>query len=164
MRLYGLRLLVAILTFAAGVALSSPLIIKHTTTPCMRSVETRSGPASEPVIVAVGLPPTPPLLAGRPYKDEHGVINSGVLNGLAMSKPQPEYPAVAKAAGVYGSVAVRVLVNEEGRVVSAEAESGHPLLQQAATAAALRAGFKPVLLSGQPVRFTGVLTYTFKPE
>ncbi len=163
MRLYGLRLLVAILTFAAGVAVSSPLIFKSTT-PCMRSVETRSGPASEPVPVAVEVPPTPPLLAGRPYKDEHAVINSGVLNGLAMSKPQPEYPAVAKAAGVSGSVVVRVLVNEEGRVVSAEAESGHPLLRQAAAAAALRAGFKPVSLSGQPVKFSGVLVYTFKPE
>jgi TonB family protein len=168
MRLYGLRLLVALLTFAAGVAAGSLLNFKRTT-PCMRSVETRSVPVSAPVVVEAprweGISrPTPPLLLGRPYTDEHGVINRGVLNGMALSKPQPAYPTVAKSAASSGTVFVRVLVNEEGRVVSAEAESGHPLLRQAAETAALRARFEPVLLSGRPVKFSGVLSYNFGLE
>jgi protein TonB len=170
MRLYGLRLLVAIVTFAAGVAASSLLNFERTT-PCMRGVETRSVTVSAPAPVVVEAPrregishPTPPLLVGRPYTDDRGVINRGVLNGMALSKPQPAYPAVAKAARVSGSVAVRVFVNEEGRVVTAEAESGHPLLRQAAVSAAFRAGFEPVLLSGRPVKFSGVLVYNFSLE
>jgi protein TonB len=85
-------------------------------------------------------------------------------DGKALSKPQPAYPPVAKAAGASGTVTVRILVDEEGNVVSAAAVSGHPLLQQAAVAAARQAKFSPTLLSGQPVKVTGVVTYNFVPE
>jgi TonB family protein len=89
------------------------------------------------------------------------VVSGGVLNGKAVSKPAPEYPAEAKAAGANGMVTVQILVDEEGNVVSASAVSGHPLLQQAAVAAARAARFSPTRLSGQPVRVSGVVTYNF---
>jgi TonB family protein len=92
------------------------------------------------------------------------VISGGVLNGKAVSKPQPAYPPIAKAAGASGVVTVQILVDEEGNVVSAAAVSGHPLLQQAAVAAAREAKFSPTLLSGQPVRVSGVVTYNFVLE
>ncbi|HEX8190279.1 MAG TPA: TonB family protein [Pyrinomonadaceae bacterium] len=92
------------------------------------------------------------------------VISGGVLNGKAVSKPQPEYPPAARAAGASGTVTVQILVDEEGNVVSAAAVSGHPLLQQAAVAAAREAKFSPTLLSGQRVKVSGVVTYNFAPE
>ncbi|MFS8087085.1 MAG: TonB family protein [Acidobacteriota bacterium] len=52
-------------------------------------------------------------------------------------------------------------VDEEGKVISAHALSGHPLLQAAAIAAARQARFSPTKLSGQPVKVTGVLIYNF---
>ncbi|HEV2905507.1 MAG TPA: TonB family protein [Pyrinomonadaceae bacterium] len=88
-------------------------------------------------------------------------IAGGVLNGKAISKPEPVYPPVAKAARASGSVTVEILVDESGRVVSASAVSGHPLLQGAAVTAAREARFSPTLLSGQPVKVSGVLTYNF---
>ncbi|HEV7891324.1 MAG TPA: cytochrome c oxidase assembly factor Coa1 family protein [Pyrinomonadaceae bacterium] len=88
-------------------------------------------------------------------------ISGGVLNGKAVSKPEPPYPSLAKAARASGTVTVQVTVDESGKVVAAKAVSGHPLLQSAAVAAARQATFKPTLLSGQPVRVTGVLTYNF---
>jgi len=91
-------------------------------------------------------------------------ISGGVLNGKAVSKPEPPYPAIAKAARASGTVTVQVTVDEEGRVTSARAVGGHPLLQHAAVAAARQARFNPTLLSGKPVKVTGVLTYDFKPE
>jgi periplasmic protein TonB len=91
------------------------------------------------------------------------VISGGVLNAKAVSKPQPAYPPIAKAAGASGTVTVQIVVDEEGNVVSAKAVAGHPLLQQAAVAAAREAKFSPTLLSGQPVRVTGVVTYNFVP-
>jgi TonB family protein len=92
------------------------------------------------------------------------VISAGVLNGKAISKPQPPYPAIAKAARAQGTVTVQVTVDETGGVTSAKAVSGHPLLQQAAIAAAKQAKFSPTLLSGKPVKVSGVLTYNFVLE
>lgn len=88
-------------------------------------------------------------------------ISGGVLNGKAISKPEPPYPSLAKAARASGAVVVKVTVDESGKVVSAEAVSGHPLLRPAAVAAAREATFAPTLLSGKPVRVSGLLTYNF---
>jgi TonB family protein len=102
------------------------------------------------------------VVAGVPMTPEQkGVVSGGVLNGKAVSKPQPEYPEIAKAARASGTVTVQILVDEEGNVVSASAVSGHPLLQQAAVAAARAAKFSPTRLSGQPVKVSGVVTYNF---
>lgn len=91
-------------------------------------------------------------------------ISAGVLNGKAVSKPQPAYPALAKAARASGTVTVQVTVDETGSVVAAEAVSGPPLLRAAAVQAARQAKFSPTLLSGEPVRVSGVLTYNFVLE
>jgi TonB family protein len=55
----------------------------------------------------------------------------------------PNYPPIAKAARAEGVVTVDVKVDGAGRVSSASAMSGHPLLQQAAVAAAKRWEFDP---------------------
>jgi TonB family protein len=90
-----------------------------------------------------------------------GPITGGVLNGKAVSKPAPAYPPVARAARASGTVVVRIVVDEEGKVTEAEAVSGHPLLRQAAVQAAKHARFSPTFLSGQPVKVTGNITYNF---
>ena len=90
-----------------------------------------------------------------------GAINGGVLNNKAVSLPLPPYPPIAKAAHASGSVKVQVTIDEEGNVVSAQAVSGHPLLQAAAVAAARQAKFSPTKLSGQPTKVQGVVVYNF---
>lgn len=90
-------------------------------------------------------------------------VSGGVLNGKAISLPEPGYPPKAKAAKTGGSVSVQVLIDEEGRVVSASAVSGHPLLQQAAVAAARGARFSPTLIKGIAVKVSGIVTYNFIP-
>ena len=89
------------------------------------------------------------------------VVSGGVLNGKAISKPQPAYPPIAHAARAKGTVVVQVLVDELGNVISARAVSGHPKLREAAQTAAKRAKFSPTLLQGQPVKVSGVITYNF---
>jgi TonB family protein len=90
-------------------------------------------------------------------------INGGVLNGKAISLPQPAFPPIALQAKASGTVVVQVLVDEQGNVIGAHAVSGHPLLQAAAVAAARQAKFQPTFLLGEPAKVTGVLTYTFSP-
>lgn len=101
-------------------------------------------------------PPMPPRRAAPPR-----LVSRGVINGLATYKPQPAYPLAARLARVQGQVVVQIVVDEHGRVMSAQATSGHALLRQAAVAAARRARFTPTLLSDQPVRVSGAITYNF---
>ncbi len=84
----------------------------------------------------------------------------GVLNGRVIKKPPPEYPSAAKNARVSGTVVVRIMVDETGKVIKSEAICGHPLLQKAAAEAAA-ARFTPTLLHGQPVKVTGIISYNF---
>jgi TonB family protein len=102
--------------------------------------------------------------AESPSPSDGETVAEGALDGKAISKPQPPYPAMAKAAHASGLVTVRVTVDETGHVVSAEPVSGHPLLHAAAVAAAKQARFAPTLRDGEPVRVTGVLTYNFVLE
>jgi protein TonB len=121
-----------------------------------------SGGGGAPVVVSNDdEPPPPPKPTPTPVPKPRAPISGGVLNGKAISKPQPAYPAIAKAARASGTVTVQVTVDETGRVISASAVGGHPLLQQAAVAAARQARFSPTLLSGQPVKVNGVITYNF---
>lgn len=89
------------------------------------------------------------------------IASGGVLNGKALSLPRPEYPSGAKNARASGTVAVQVTIDEQGKVISARAKTGHRLLQPACELAALRAKFSPTLLCGQPVKVTGIITYNF---
>lgn len=91
-------------------------------------------------------------------------ISGGVLNGKAVSLPQPAYPPIAKQVNASGQVVVQVLVDERGNVVSASVVSGHPLLHGPALAAARRAKFSPTKLAGKPVRVRGVIQYNFAPQ
>jgi hypothetical protein len=85
------------------------------------------------------------------------------LNGKALKLAKPTYPAAARAVRAGGAVSVKVLIDEDGKVFSAEPVSGHPLLRTASIIAACGSEFQRVLLSGQPVRVVGVITYNFVP-
>jgi len=89
-------------------------------------------------------------------------ISAGDLTDKAISLPQPLYPPIAKATHASGTVIVQVEVDETGRVVSAHAVSGHPLLQAPCIQAARQARFEPKKLSGQAVKMTGTIRYSFQ--
>jgi TonB family protein len=99
-----------------------------------------------------------------PAPSDGRTVSGGVLDGKAVSKPAPPYPALAKAARAAGVVTVQVTADESGHVVSAEAVSGHPLLREAAVQAARQARLSPTLLGGKPVKVSGLLTYEFVSE
>jgi TonB family protein len=145
---FALRLLVALLTFAIGVAASTLFSFKRAP-----SCEKQRMPVVVASQVMTELPQPPRYACNR--------IFGGILNGKAISKPGPVYPSDAKAAHVEGTVVVQILVDESGRVSSAEALSGPMLLRDAAVDAAREARFSPTFLSGQPMKVSGTLTYNF---
>lgn len=89
------------------------------------------------------------------------LVTGGILNSKATTLPVPPYPPAARAVRAEGAVSVQVTVGEDGSVISATAVSGHPLLRAAAVKAARQATFSPTMLSGQPVRISGVVVYNF---
>lgn len=101
----------------------------------------------------------PPIPKSAPKKPI--TKTKGVVNGDAISLPKPPYPAIARAAGVTGTVSVQVLIDETGRVVSAKAVDGHAFFKVEAERAARNAKFNPTLLSDQPVKVSGVIVYRF---
>ena len=90
------------------------------------------------------------------------IVNGGVLNGRAISLSTPNYPAAARAMRAAGQVMVEVSVDESGRVTSARAISGHPLLRNSAEAAARQSRINPVRIDNENVKTTGVLIYNFR--
>ena len=109
-------------------------------------------------VVEIGTPPPamPPVHPPVPR-----VVSKGPITGLALSLPKPPYPPIAKQAGADGPVNVQVLIDETGKVVSAKAISGSPLLRAAAQQAAYGARFSPTRLGDQAVKVSGVITYNF---
>ena len=92
---------------------------------------------------------------------EPGVVEGGVVNGWAVRLVQPAYPTVAKGAHAGGQVQVQVLIDETGKVISAVAMSGHPLLHGAAIEAAKASKFTPTIKSGIAVKVRGTIIYNF---
>ena len=111
----------------------------------------------EPPPPAVVPTPTP----APPRREGPVTLTSSIISSKTLEKPAPPYPAIAKAANVQGTVAVQIVVDERGKVISAKATSGHPLLLNAAVQAAYRASFTPTVLGGLPVKVTGSITYNF---
>ena len=113
---------------------------------------------TETLVVDLETPPElPPVKKVSPPK----VISKGPITGEAVYLPKPAFPPIAKQMRAQGAVAVQVLIDETGKVVSANAVSGNPVFLHAAQKAAFQARFKPTRLGDQPVKVSGVITYNF---
>jgi TonB family protein len=95
---------------------------------------------------------------------ESGTIQAGILNGRAVKLVQPSYPQAARQAHASGLVQVRVVIDENGRVIQARAMNAsnlHSALVAVSEDAARRSLFTPTLVSGKPVKVNGIIIYNF---
>ena len=103
-----------------------------------------------------------PNTKNLPALTTYNNISGGVLNGKAISLPRPFYPNGVRQRGVV-SVAVKVTIDETGKVITARAQPGEverifiPIAEQAAK----EARFSPSYLCGEAVRVTGIIIYNF---
>ncbi len=89
-------------------------------------------------------------------------VEVGDLNAKAIGLPKPVLTEEAKRLKATGKVQVRVLVDENGKVVSATALNNVAVLRAIAEDAARQTTFNPLTVDGITVRFTGVLTFDFR--
>lgn len=125
-----------------------------------------SNSGDENAAKTVVIPPPPPLIKHEPkpiveQPKKVAVISGGVVNGRASNLVKPIYSAAARAVRAQGRVEVQVTIDEEGRVISANAVNGNPLLIPSAVSAARASKFTPTLLSNQKVKVTGIIVYNF---
>jgi TonB family protein len=123
----------------------------------------------EPVLNAPPPPPPPPIeptapppavlaAPGGPVR-----VSAAVVAGMALSKPDPVYPAEAKAAHVQGAVILHAIISKQGAIEKLEVISGNGMLVNSARDAVSQWTYKPYLLNGQPVEVETSITvnYTF---
>jgi TonB family protein len=70
---------------------------------------------------------------------------------VMLSRKKPDYPSMARAAGIEGTVVVNVYVGKDGRVIKGKVVEGPLPLRDAALASALTAMFKPATTDKRPV-------------
>ena len=82
--------------------------------------------------------------------------------GTILKKVQPQYPAVAKSAGVQGQVVLHAIIAKDGTIESLEAVSGPEMLKGAAIDAVKQWVYQPYLLNGMPQRVDTTITVNFQ--
>lgn len=85
-----------------------------------------------------------------------------LINSQALVLPKPPYPSLARQIRLQGTVVIQVLIDENGKVLSAKPVSGHPLFIPEAQRAAMQARFSPTTLNGVPVKISGMISYNFQ--
>ena len=139
-------------------AVVAPYISDPATPPSASTCETCNGNGTSTTPVVENRTPPP---AVEPIKPTTVRVSPGVIIAKILDLPKPAYPALAKQARIQGPVNVQILVDETGKVISAQAVKGSPMLTKAAEDAARRARFTPTKLGDQPVKVQGVITYNF---
>lgn len=91
-------------------------------------------------------------VASMPAAESHGAETDALPNQLY--NPEPDYPAREYAAGIGGTVKVRIRLGDNGRVAQASIyrSSGEAALDQAALQAVRRWRFEPVSSTHRTVR------------
>jgi hypothetical protein len=108
--------------------------------------------------------PTPATAAVLPTGSsapEPQLVSTGSLSGRETKRVTPVYPSIAKTRGVFGTVRVFAIVDENGKIWVTNSE-GPALLRQAAEEAAKAWTFPPSLVNSKPVRLAGYLDFEFR--
>jgi len=113
----------------------------------------------------VGIPasvfhPNPPQVVQSAPPSKH-VISGGVTEGMLLYKTTPVYPAIAKAAGVGGTIVLAATISKGGLIENLRVQSGPPMLRQAALDAVRNWRYRPYLLNNQPVEVETTVNVVF---
>ena len=88
-------------------------------------------------------------------------VSTGTMAGSLISRPDPVYPPIAKAAHVQGAVVLHAIISKQGTIEKLQAISGPQMLQGAAMDAVQRWKYKPYILDGEPTEVETTVTVNF---
>src|SRR5262249_797353 len=84
------------------------------------------------------------------------LFQGGLMAGIMTIGPAPVYTQEAKNSGAFGSVLMKITIDEKGQLTAFSVLSGHSLLNTTAEQAARRSTFAPARREGMPVAVTGI--------
>ena len=99
------------------------------------------------------LPPPPP--------PAHMVRLSSMREGDLIYKVKPEYPSLARSAGIQGSVVLQAVISRQGTIENLRVLTGHPMLVRAAVAAVIQWRYRSYVLNNEPVEVETQITVNF---
>ncbi len=108
---------------------------------------------------SIGTAATPQVRLIRPTKL---VISSGVMAGNKLSGAPPEYPAIARLAGVQGTVVLGATISRSGTIENLHVIGGPPMLIAAAEQSVRTWRYRPYLLNGEPVAVETTVYVVFR--
>jgi protein TonB len=104
-------------------------------------------------------PPPPPKPKAAPTAPIR--VGGNVQQANLISQPKPQYPPLAKAARVQGTVKFQATISKDGSIQDLQLLGGPPLLVQAAQQAVLQWKYRPTLLNGEPVEVITTIDVNF---
>jgi protein TonB len=105
-------------------------------------------------MIGAAAPPPPPVVARPPRV-------SRMMDGFLVQRIQPDYPVIAKRAGIQGAVVIAALISKEGAIENLRVLSGHPMLIPAAMSAVKQWRYRPYILNGDPIEVDTQITVNF---
>ena len=88
-------------------------------------------------------------------------VGGNVQQAKLISSTNPEYPLMAKSAGVQGAVVLEAVISKQGTVGKLNVISGNRLLVRAAMEAVKKWQYRPTLLNDDPVEVITTITVNF---
>ncbi len=128
--------------------------------------------AASTTIAVTHAPVVKPSAAGVPVSDANvrpkymapatiGASAASMASRLVYAPP-PAYPMMAEMTRLQGKVTVEAVVGKDGRVVRAQAVSGHHLLRGAAVREVYGRRYRPYTLNERPVNVATIVTVDFR--
>jgi periplasmic protein TonB len=99
--------------------------------------------------------PAPPPAITRPIRI------SKMREGDLIRRVQPQYPPIARTAGIHGQVVLQAVISKEGTIENLHVVTGHPMLVRAATDAVSQWRYRPYILNNEPVEVETQITVNF---
>jgi protein TonB len=97
----------------------------------------------------------------RPEPQTRARVSQGVMEGFLAGKVLPEYPPIARNAGIEGTVVLQATISKTGTIENLRVVSGPIMLQQSAINAVSRWRYRPYLLNGEPVEVETTVNVRF---
>ena len=89
-------------------------------------------------------------------------VAGGIISGMSLATPSPQYPPAARATHVQGPVVVHAIIGKDGKVKNVVVVAGPALLRHAAVDAVGQWKYRPYLVNGQPTEVDTTIMVNFQ--